>query len=83
MSDQHKTVVLKTTDDDLSELADLVSRGYTPLCPVCKQLVLVIDSKEKMTKYQSSRGAHCSQDPSHYGFYLLEKRTDDFLKDLD
>lgn len=77
-----KTITLKRNDSDLSHLVDLASEGYLLLCPVCKSEVWVIDTEEKMNKYQSSRGARCSHDASHYGFYLVEKRKSDFLQNL-
>ena len=77
-----KTMMLKRNDSDFSRLVQLVSEGYSLLCPVCKSEVLVIDTEEKMKLHKSSRGARCSQDDRHYGFYLIEKRKSDFLQDL-
>lgn len=77
-----KTITLKRSDDDLSRLVELVSEGYLLRCPVCQSEVWVIDTEEKMNQYHSSRGARCSHDAGHYGFYLIEKRKSDFLQDL-
>lgn len=82
MDSQKKTLVLKRNDDDLLALVKLVSEGYILLCPVCNEEVWVIDTKEKMNRYQSARGARCSKTPEHYGFYLIEPRKSDFLRNL-
>jgi hypothetical protein len=75
-------IILRSTDNDLSVLVDLVSHGHKLLCPICQAEVWVIDTNEKMYKYQSARGARCSHDAMHYSFYLIEKRTNDFLKEI-
>ncbi|GLR14242.1 hypothetical protein GCM10007907_30320 [Chitinimonas prasina] len=82
MTDQEKTITLKSNDDDLLALVELAAAGYKLLCPICKEEVWVIDTPEKMAKYHSTRGAKCSRNPDHYGFYLVEKRKGDFLRDL-
>lgn len=82
MTDQGKTKILKRNDDDLSVLVELATAGYRLLCPICKEEVWVIDTPEKMAQYHSARGARCSRNADHYGFYLVEKRKTDFLSDL-
>lgn len=69
-----RQAVLRPTDTDLGKLVDLVAAGVTPLCPVCKSPVVVVDTKEKMVANSSSRGAWCSSDYRHFSFYLAEKR---------
>ncbi len=72
--DESKNIVLRPVDTDLSKLVDLIEAGLTPLCPVCKSRVVVVDTEEKMVANKSSRGAWCTLDYRHFSFYLSEKR---------